>query len=825
MKIKKNNIYNTFRCNTNHKKESLNDILKGTKSILVSKNGFHKYISNYTQLTNRPTFKKPKITDYPLIKTESSFLFPIKKRFNNNSEDNITKNSKNPKKLFLFNVYSHDNSQFLEKYNKRFYHFLKLKTEPNNLRIIKKNNFEKRFKRYNSFFIDFFDKWNEYNNVSKYSLMMQRNAFSEINFSNINDNNNKKINNNNFSFNNFNFNIKERYSGLHYDENEIFNSNYDNFILDKINFTKNNKIENYDINLKSCFNDSNEKKINLKLESIKITFFPQKNNNNNDNFDIYLPLSYVFLFFHKDMDFCQKILMSLLHFEEDFKTIKINDEDLYTLLNSINTNENKEKEEDIDYLANFKLFKNSAREKKGNYKQNNTDKNELYEKEIRKSYFNKYNNLFNNKLLLHKSSEKNESSKNDDDTEFKIKTKIIHSNNNIKINYKEENKNDISIENNDKILNKKNILYNEYYFIWETPKISYKVKLEMPKIFFLYEDITYQIVTYCDKHLFLYLYKNNFINWDFYILYYIFSIKDFRTIISHFLPLSKNYTLIKNSKINLKQINNLIDLSINNKNHKLYNLVEDNHNKSKNIFLINNKIYNQINENNESFSFFYSNLNLKNYIIHFWSYHIKIEYKKLNPYLKWEFFLNFKQMQHLNEISKYEELINFLPKIMKTDFEYGTLNLNFSVFDNNFNANILVPDEKSFNKTKIDDEMIIEINKPYIEIRQIFEDDEKLLKKELNNFFLQYLNRVKMEKWPKKIVETLINDLILNEESGQINFFKYNYFIFNNNQDNSKYNYKLKRSVKQKMTYIGKNNIKQYESILKSFKKKKSKDG
>lgn len=277
--------------------------------------------------------------------------------------------------------------------------------------------------------------------------------------------------------------------------------------------------------------------------------------------------------------------------------------------------------------------------------------------------------------------------------------------------------------------------------------------------------------------------------------------------------------------MNLKQINNLIDLSINNKNHKLYNLVEDNHNKSKNIFLINNKIYNQINENNESFSFFYSNLNLKNYIIHFWSYHIKIEYKKLNPYLKWEFFLNFKQMQHLNEISKYEELINFLPKIMKTDFEYGTLNLNFSVFDNNFNANILVPNEKSFNKTKIDDEMIIEINKPYIEIRQIFEDDEKLLKKELNNFFLQYLNRVKMEKWPKKIVETLINDLILNEESGQINFFKYNYFIFNNNQDNSKYNYKLKRSVKQKMTYIGKNNIKQYESILKSFKKKKSKDG
>ena len=823
MKIKKNNIYNTFRCNTNYntnyKKESLNDILKGTKSILISNNGFHKYISNYTQLTKRPTFKRPKITDYPLLKTEYSFLCPIKKKINNNSEDNIIKNTKKSKQLFLFNVFNKDNSKFLEKYNKRFYQFLRLKTEPNNLRIIRKNNYEKSLKRYNSFFIDFFDKWNGYNNLNHYSLIKQRNAFSEINFSNINENNNKKINNNKYIFN---FNIKERYFGLHYDENEIFNNNYDNFILDKINFTKNNKIENYDINLTSCFNDSKEKKINLKLESIKITFFPQNNNSNNENFFIYLPLSFVFLFFYKDIDFCQKILISLLHFEEDFKTIKINDEDLYSFLNSINTNENKEKEEeDIDYLANFKLLTNNSYEKKLKYKYNIIDKKELYEKEMRKTY-NKYNNLFTNKLILRKSSEKNESS----NQKFKIKTKIIHSNNNIKFNYNEDNKNNITIEDNEKILNKKNILYNEYFFIWETPKLSYKVKLEMPKIFFLYEDITFPIVTYCNKHLFLYLYKNNFINWDFYILYYIFTIKDFRIIISQFLSLSKNYSLIKNSKMNLKQINNLVDLSMNDKNHKLYNLVEDNHNKSKNICLINKNIYNQINENNESLSFFYSNLNLNNYIIHFSSYHIQIEYKKLNPYIKWKFFLNFKQMQYLNEISKHEELITFLPKIMKTDFEYGTLNLNFNVFDDNFNANILVSEEKYLNKTKIDDEIIIEIDKPYVEIIQLFEDDKKLLKKELNNIFLRYLNKVKMDQWPKKIVETLINDLILNnEESGQFNLFKYNFFKINSHQDNSKNNYKLKRSLKQKMTYIGKNNIKQYESILKSLKKNKLKEG
>lgn len=45
-----------------------------------------------------------------------------------------------------------------------------------------------------------------------------------------------------------------------------------------------------------------------------------------------------------------------------------------------------------------------------------------------------------------------------------------------------------------------------------------------------------------------------------------------------------------------------------------------------------------MNENNESYIFFYSDSYLKNYIIHFYSYHIIIDYPKLNPKYKWEFF-------------------------------------------------------------------------------------------------------------------------------------------------------------------------------------------
>ena len=831
MKLGKKIIYNTFRCNSNYKKESLNDILKGTKSVLVSKNGFQQYISNYSKCTKKTTFKNPEITDYPLLKTESSFLVPVKKIINNNSEDNIKKIKKNPKqKIFLYNLLNQKSySTFLEKYNKRFNEFLRNKTEPNNLRIIKKRDFEKRFRRYNSFFIDFFDKWNGYNEYNNLHQVKQNNIITEIN-SEINDSYNKKLNNNNFSYNNISFNKKERYSGLHYDENEIFNTNYDKFILDKINYTKNNKIQNFDINLESYFNDFNEKKINLKLESIKINFYPQSKNNNN-NFFIYLPLSYVFLFYHKDIHFFQKVLMSILYFDEDFKSIKFIDNELYSLLKSINLNEKKEKEEekndenDFDYLSNLKLFKNSYHEKntflKGNYKQNIIDKKELYEKEIRKTY-NKHNNHFTNKLFSKKSSEKIETPKNSNKN---IKIKIMHSKRNFKsYSFNEENKN--NIENKENIMNKNDLFYNEYYFIWETPKISYKIKVEMPKIFFSYEDIEYKIVTYCDKNLFLYLYKNNFINWDFYTLYYIFSLKNFRSIILQFLSFNKKYSLIENLKINKKQIKYFKDISMDNNYQNLYKLIEDNINKSKNIFLINKKIFNQINENNETFIFFYSDLNQKNYILNFFSYHIQIEYKRLNPNLKWEFFLNFKQMKYFNEISKYENLINFLPKIIKTDFEYGKLSLNISVFDNNFNAKILASEGNSLKKSKIDNEMNIEINKPYLIIENIFKDDKKLLRQEFNYLFLQTLNRIKIEKWPKKIVETLKNDLILEkeEEIKQINMFKSKYFKINGNNHDFQLKYKINRSSKQKLTYIGKNNNTNYEIILKSLKKLKTKE-
>ena len=103
MKIHKNNIYDTFRCKSLEKRQNLNDILKGIKSVLASKNGFKKYIDNYSLLTKKPTFKNPNITNYPLQIKDSAFLIP--KKNSNYSEENRKKRLFQKKKFsFLMNL-------------------------------------------------------------------------------------------------------------------------------------------------------------------------------------------------------------------------------------------------------------------------------------------------------------------------------------------------------------------------------------------------------------------------------------------------------------------------------------------------------------------------------------------------------------------------------------------------------------------------------------------------------------------------------------------------------------------------------------------------
>ena len=248
---------------------------------------------------------------------------------------------------------------------------------------------------------------------------------------------------------------------------------------------------------------------------------------------------------------------------------------------------------------------------------------------------------------------------------------------------------DMRNKDKNKIKNEKNIKneakYTEYYFIWETPSKTYQVRIIMPIIFFWSEHIKKNILTYCDKDLYLFLLKSNFINWDYYLLNYLFSIKAFRQIISSGLSFYSNNNI---SNINLFSFNDIEKEDIfpifKNNDKSLFSFVNN-----KTIILNNNKkVSNQLNENNESYKFFSTDNNNVNSIINFHSFHIFVEYDKLNTKICWEFVFNFKQMKYLVEINKYESLEKFLPKIINSNFEKGILSMDFSIFEQ-FNAKIL----------------------------------------------------------------------------------------------------------------------------------------
>ncbi len=70
-----------------------------------------------------------------------------------------------------------------------------------------------------------------------------------------------------------------------------------------------------------------------------------------------------------------------------------------------------------------------------------------------------------------------------------------------------------------------------------TPKYTYKLIIKTPNVIVKISNLT--INKFIDLGLFLFILKRNFLNWDFYIIHYLFSFKSFRYIIKTFLSKDK----------------------------------------------------------------------------------------------------------------------------------------------------------------------------------------------------------------------------------------------------------------------------------------------
>ena len=721
------------------KKLFLTKILNRTKSVLKSKSDFSEYMKEYDSIVTKSTFKNPDIHNYPLLRKSCSDMISLKNQ--NKTQDNVVK------KKILNNFFNNRimSSSIKEKLRANLSMNTSAKIHKNRKLeewLMKKKERDKLF-----IYEDFFYKWKE------------------------KDENNKEGNN---------------YSELYYDENKIFYNDYSDFIKERLNYCKKNKLENLQKKLKIVFEDRKKKKIKLELISMKIIFEPIKNekfkvdNKENDeyNFEDYkeinttntrnqynnsfeedfnynddfinkkniitFPLSYVFLFYINGFDYFKNILIGSIKFSNDFKNVFFEENEIYSIIRN-----NKK------FNKNFKDF---------NFRKLNTKaiKTNIIKSGTSKMPGGQNNNKqflslksFNN--LAKREKEKEKKLSENFNTEENDKVNILYKT--IKTIKKMHSNQDLR----KKQLKKKDTIYSEYCFLWETPNKSYKVRIIMPLIIFCSEHIEKNIITFCDKELFLFLLKNNFVNWDYYILYYLFSLKIFRLIILKGISYFSKYN-IKNNTIN-----------------KLYMQQYLNEiNERTSIININRKIYNQDSDKNESFKFFYTDNFSINSIIDFNSFHIFIESDKLNNKIVYEFCLNFKQMFYLLNISRYENLYSFLPKIIQTNFEERTLNLDFTVleyFNNKILGKLFTPKQfrdqierknstsnknnrakSSYDKKYEWDNMIINIKMPFIIVEQFVRSDllsNNMKKVELNLNFLNILKNCGNNLWSKKILQLL----------------------------------------------------------------------
>ena len=757
IKIKKNNPYDKFKVDTTdkriilrnksqinqyHKTDKktisknlfLNKILNRTKSILKSKSDYSDYMKEYDSIVTKLTFKSPDVNSYPLLRKSCSNMISLKNQVR--TQNNLIK------KKMLRNYFQKTvmNSTFKERCKVTLNMKINSKLHKNK----KLEEWLKRKKERDKFFLyeDFFYKWKK------------------------NEEDNKENGN---------------YSELCYDENKIFYNDYSDLIKEKIKFCKKNKLENLQKKLRIVFEDKKKKKIKLELISMKLIFDPITEDNHREseekdgyNFEDYkeifsinennsgdefysnynddspdknniitFPLSYVFLFYIDGFNFFKNILIGSIKFDDDYKKVYFQEDEIYSIIrNSKKLNKPKREFASLKNVNLNQKAKSHFIKKGGTIRLSGNQKQFLSLKS-----FNTSNKKEKEKK---EESENNEDNEDVDDMLYETdkEKKVMHSNNDLR----------------NKQMKKKDIKYSEYCFKWETPNRSYRVRIIMPLIIFWSEHIHKNVITFCDKELFLFLFKNNFINWDYYVLNYLFSLKIFRLIILRGLSFYSKYNIKSNYFINLYMKN------------PLTNINED-------TLMINSsrKIYNQYSDNNESYKFFYTDNFSINSIIDFHSFYIFIENNKINDKICYEFCLNFKQMFYLLNISLYENLENFLPKIIQTNYEERTLNLDFSVLEY-FNNKILgkiksqrqisqkfeqkyiasskknIRAKSTTNKKYEWDNLIIDIKMPFLILEQYVKSDvlkNNIKKIELKEHFLNVLKKCGYHLWSEKILQFL----------------------------------------------------------------------
>jgi len=362
-----------------------------------------------------------------------------------------------------------------------------------------------------------------------------------------------------------NYFSKPEYEYLTYDENEIFGkdniSSYEEIIKNKIIELQSTYNKNDTITKQKTYQYGFDKrKIVLTLDSLKIKIYEIKKEDepvlerksDTPYFEYTLPFALLPLFYFKGIDSFLIILTKIITFKENnlkFELEEKSDQIIGKILKNCNdfdiSNENNAEldnnsnEKEI-YINDTDMNNSGTRSfsKQNSIIKKNNNNNYVLNSEIKTNQFN--NTLIspiNNKIEVN-----NNNSTIDQNSSNNLNTVNVNASTNINQNSNQTNeirKTTSAFYNKNTIIKTFDIYASKlkrnesktisiYEYFWITPIKSFILTIETPLITIFAPSNNNLIKQYIHFELLFYIYKNNFIMWDFYIMKYLSSFKDFR---------------------------------------------------------------------------------------------------------------------------------------------------------------------------------------------------------------------------------------------------------------------------------------------------------
>ena len=623
-------------------------VLRGTKTLALSSPKYHSFYKSSNDSLQTKTFKLPNESDYPkLIKSKYISLQKKINTFSFNSKNyQQIKPMPRPKTAKAKNA-------FVDKFKKKkkvnffvgenYYKSLSAQKYKNYSHI---NNLNSAFERENKSIYELYSIKNSEKRVKDFFMLLNSIFYDEDYY----------------------------YNDLKYNEKEIFGhkGEYLNYLKDELNyFLKKEKEFELKTDLLQLFLTKKYGKIELFLKSARIEVVTDDDDNKEGEkiLNIKLPFHLMCLIYLLNGEKINYLIIILL---KKFHIYIINeDHEEEKMVWS-------EEQKKIIFLEILKMviFDNDNIE--FNFQEKNYERYYSQLKYLEKikdlTEGTKYNNFMTNFFKDHNVI------KILDNSDINIYNNPIYKSN-IKINF------DTNI--------------NKYTLYIISLQKKYKVHLYLPEIELIFNNYKKQINHFIDKELFVFLYQNNFMYWDYYVLHYLFSFKNFRQFMNGILSAQNqnnmryykknNYFLSKADGKPIK--NNYIPqtMGIQTKIKKCY-LSE----------LYSYEI--SLNDNCYEFLFIHSNyLNLSLYKLK--SYTLYAFYTNINKPVIYEFNFNFQQMKILYYISQFELLSIFLKKLLyiKDDNIY----LEYSYFDSfsNMSNHEILTYFSDLNKMKEDNKL------------------------------------------------------------------------------------------------------------------------